>query len=92
MTSLLAIARSGDLQQLTNALSRASARNHATIQSGISLPVSAQLIDEALDCARRGDLGEAEHRLRLRSEPKFVTTNDCERAYEEAMREKRARQ
>lgn len=43
------------------------------------------LIREAQDCARRGDLHDAAHRLKLAAEPKFQSRSQCEAEYAAAM-------
>ena len=43
------------------------------------------LIREAQDAARRGDIGEAMHRLRLAAEPKWKHLDYCAAAYAAAM-------
>jgi len=43
------------------------------------------LIREAQDCARRGDLHDAMHRLRLAAEPKWKHPDNCAAAYAAAM-------
>lgn len=47
------------------------------------------LIYEAGYYARRGDLVEAMHRLRLAAEPKFSNTRECKEQYDAAMIETR---
>lgn len=43
------------------------------------------LIYEAGDYVRRGDLDEAAHRLRLAARPKWPSVKDCKEQYKEAM-------
>lgn len=56
-----------------------------TPRCDIAQSIIGRLIGEAQDCARRGDLDEAMHRLRLAAEPKFESRADCEAAYAAAM-------
>lgn len=48
-----------------------------------------QLIYEASNAARRGDLDQSEHLLRLAAEPKWGSEEDCQAAYDQAMADKR---
>ena len=91
MESLLQTARRGDLRLLTERLKGASRNIHSTSRGGQTLTLTDCLIDEALYYARRGDLDEATLRLRLRGEPKFSSSAECEEAYAAAMADKRAR-
>lgn len=88
-TSLLATARRGDLPLVREILERLVRR--FGVGAG-QMSEGDQLLDEALTYARLGDLGETTHRLRLRSEPKWHDVRDCQRQYDQAIREKRARE
>ncbi len=51
-----------------------------------------KLTDEALTFCRRGDLEEAKLRLERCDHPKWDSVTECAHRYEEAMKEKRARE
>lgn len=68
-----AAGRIADARDLLNAL--------ASESSG----AVADLIREAQDCARRADWDECAHRLRLITQPKFKSMDECRARYETAM-------
>lgn len=57
----------------------------APTRGQINDPDAVALIREAQDCARRGDLHDAVHRLRLAAEPKWHHRDNCASGYTSAM-------
>lgn len=77
---LLDAARKGNRDEVQPTLERLVAGIHNTSTGGRS-SVEENLLTEALDYARLGDMDECAHRLRLLVEPKFHSIAHCEQVY-----------
>ena len=88
--TLLELARSGDLGALTERLDEITQGNFRR-KGGGSLTDREQLLIEARDYARLGDLDEVTFRLRLYAEPKFSDVVECQMRYDQVMAARKVR-
>lgn len=89
MKTLLQLARDGAREELEARL-RAHVNEFGHGRGQMS--EEERLLDEALTFTRLGDMDEAEHLLERRAHPKFYSEHQCRREYDQAMKEKRARE
>lgn len=90
MADALWLARAGDLPALQAELLRQVARFDSACLPGSAMDEHEKLTAEAYHYAKRGDLDEATHRLRLRDEPKIIGRHKYHQAMAETRRAREA--